>query len=180
MWFGYSFSYEGLSHVLVVLETGVNTGLNISFKAERKKPREALWRWNTQNTHYEWHVWCTCGTALLPNIPLRIARQRPTMTSSLMFSMMPAASPAINARRIGAAKRCFITVVFLGGCQKQHTIILHRISKQQRESKTGSLLTFVEVPEEEELTPTRRGGADVTKQVDAGIPEHAVETQHHL
>lgn len=48
---------------------------------------------------------CTCGTALLPNIPLRMARQRPTITSSLMFSMMPAASPAIRASRIGAEKR---------------------------------------------------------------------------
>lgn len=46
--------------------------------------------------------------------------------------------------------------------------------------KTGSLVTFVEVPEEEEFAATRCGGADVTKQVDAGIPEHAVEAQHHL
>lgn len=35
-------------------------------------------------------------------MPLRIARQRPTMTSSLMFSMIPAASPATKAKRIGA------------------------------------------------------------------------------
>lgn len=48
---------------------------------------------------------CTCGTELLPNIPLRMARQRPTITSSLMFSMMPAASPAIRASRIGAEKK---------------------------------------------------------------------------
>lgn len=47
----------------------------------------------------------TCGTALLPKMPLRIARQRPTITSSLMFSMMPAASPATRARRIGAMGR---------------------------------------------------------------------------
>lgn len=42
------------------------------------------------------------------------------------------------------------------------------------------LVTFVEVPEEEEFSPTCRGGADMTKQVDTGIPEHTVETQHHL
>lgn len=50
-------------------------------------------------------VLCTCGTALLPNIPLRMARHRPTITSSLMFSMMPAASPAISASRMGAGER---------------------------------------------------------------------------
>lgn len=44
----------------------------------------------------------------------------------------------------------------------------------------SSLVTFIEVPEEEEFAPTCRGGADVTEQVNAGIPEHAVETQNDL
>lgn len=52
--------------------------------------------------------------------------------------------------------------------------------KQQCETKRGSLVTFIEVPEEEEFAPTCCGGADMTEQVDAGIPEHAVEAQHHL
>lgn len=43
-----------------------------------------------------------------------------------------------------------------------------------------SLHTFVEVPEEEEFAPAGRGGADVAEQIDAGVPEHAVEAQHHL
>lgn len=47
-------------------------------------------------------------------------------------------------------------------------------------TETGRLHTFVEVPEEEELTPAGRGGADVTEQIDARVPEHAVEAQHHL
>lgn len=42
------------------------------------------------------------------------------------------------------------------------------------------LLTFVEVPEEEEFAPTCSGGADVTEQVNARVPEHAVKAQHHL
>lgn len=43
-----------------------------------------------------------------------------------------------------------------------------------------SLHTFVEVPEEEEFAPAGRGGADVAEQIDAGVPEDAVEAQHHL
>lgn len=115
-------------------------------------------------------MWRTCGTALLPNIPLRMARQRPTITSSLMFSMMPAASPAIRASRMGAE----------GGRLLDR---LARVSGPNRTSagpEAASALTFVEVPEEEELAPAGRGGADVTEQVDAGVPEHAVEAQHHL
>lgn len=50
--------------------------------------------------------------------------------------------------------------------------------KGAKQNKT--LFTFVKVPEEEEFTPTRCGGADVAEQVDAGIPEHAVKAQHHL
>lgn len=41
-------------------------------------------------------------------------------------------------------------------------------------------LTFVEVPEEEELPPAGRGAAHVAKQVHTGVPEDPVETQHHL
>lgn len=52
--------------------------------------------------------------------------------------------------------------------------------KQPCKTKRGSLVTFIEVPEEEEFAPTCCGGADMTEQVDAGIPEHAVEAQHHL
>lgn len=37
-------------------------------------------------------------------MPLRMARHRPTITSSLMFSMIPAASPATNANKIGAGR----------------------------------------------------------------------------
>lgn len=42
------------------------------------------------------------------------------------------------------------------------------------------LLTFVQVPEEEQLASTCCGGADMTEQVDAWIPEDPVKTQHHL
>lgn len=35
----------------------------------------------------------TCGTALFPKIPLRTTRDRPTISSSLTFTMMAAASP---------------------------------------------------------------------------------------
>jgi len=45
------------------------------------------------------HTW---GTALLPNIPLSTAIDLPTITSSLTFSMMAAASPATRANRTGA------------------------------------------------------------------------------
>lgn len=48
------------------------------------------------------------------------------------------------------------------------------------QTETGCLLTFVEVPEEEEFAPTGRGRADVTKKIDAGVPEHTVKAQHHL
>ncbi len=44
----------------------------------------------------------TCGTCELPNILLRTAKQRPIIMSSLIFSMMEAASPATNERRTGA------------------------------------------------------------------------------
>lgn len=51
-----------------------------------------------------WSPALTWGTALLPKMPLRMARHRPTMTSSLMFSMIPAASPATKANKIGAVR----------------------------------------------------------------------------
>lgn len=41
-------------------------------------------------------------------------------------------------------------------------------------------VTFVEVPEKEEFAPAGCGGTHVTEQVNAGIPEHPVKTQHHL
>ena len=41
-------------------------------------------------------------------------------------------------------------------------------------------VTFVEVPEEEELTPARSRTADMAKQIDTWVPEHPVKTQHHL
>lgn len=44
----------------------------------------------------------TCGTAPLPKMPFRTAIHRPTMTSSLTFSIMAAASPATKARSTGA------------------------------------------------------------------------------
>lgn len=47
---------------------------------------------------------------------------------------------------------------------------------QQQFETRRDLFTFVEVPEEEEFAPTCRGGADMTKQVDTGIPEHTVKT----
>lgn len=53
-------------------------------------------------------------------------------------------------------------------------------NRLQRCETKKTLFTFVKVPEEEEFTPTRCGGADVAEQVDAGIPEHAVKAQHHL
>lgn len=114
----------------------------------------------------------TCGTALLPNIPLRMARQRPTITSSLMFSMMPAASPAIRASRIGAAGSSQLM------CAPRSSHCRTKLELCQTEA--GCLLTFVEVPKEEEFAPTGCGRADVTKKIDAGVPEHAVEAQHHL
>lgn len=53
---------------------------------------------------YSWSLTLmqTCGTAEFPKIPLRTAIQRPTMTSSLTFSMMAAASPATSANKTGA------------------------------------------------------------------------------
>ena len=47
-------------------------------------------------------TYLTCGTALLPNIPFSTAMDRPTMTSSLTFSIMAAASPATSANNTGA------------------------------------------------------------------------------
>ena len=47
----------------------------------------------------------TCGTVFAPKIPLITAKQRPTMTSSLTFSIMAAASPAISASNTGALYR---------------------------------------------------------------------------
>lgn len=117
----------------------------------------------------------TCGTALLPNIPLRMARQRPTITSSLMFSMMPAASPAIRASRMGAAGEGGGGVVTVNA-----RVSKAAVAAAQLHWKQEGLLTFVEVPEEEEFPPAGRGGADVTEKVDAGVPEDAVEAQHHL
>lgn len=88
-----------------------------------------------------------------------------------MFSMMPAASPAIRASRMGAAGWVItsqLVCVSKGSC---HVTKL---------GLSRSLHTFVEVPEEEEFAPAGRGGADVTEQIDARVPEHAVEAQHHL
>lgn len=60
-------------------------------------------------------------------------------------------------------------------------IYLNQIKiKSVTETTSDPLFTFVEVPEEEEFAPACRGGADMTKQVDTWIPEHAVKTQHHL
>lgn len=44
----------------------------------------------------------------------------------------------------------------------------------------GCLVTFIKIPEEEEFSSACSGGADVTKQIHTGIPEHTVKTQHHL
>lgn len=38
----------------------------------------------------------------------------------------------------------------------------------------------VEVPEQEQLAAASGGGADVAEQVAVGVPEDAVEAQHHL
>lgn len=42
------------------------------------------------------------------------------------------------------------------------------------------VLTFVEVPEEEEFSPAGCSTAHMAKQVHTGVPEHTVKTQHHL
>lgn len=44
------------------------------------------------------------------------------------------------------------------------------------ETTTLTIITFVEVPEQEEFTPARSSGADMTKQVHTGIPEHTIKT----
>lgn len=58
-------------------------------------------RRGTKCTHLVTTVSFGCGTALLPKIPFSTAIQRPTITSSLTFSMMAALCPATRARRTG-------------------------------------------------------------------------------
>lgn len=40
--------------------------------------------------------------------------------------------------------------------------------------------TFIEVPEEKQFPSTSRGTSHVSKEVNAGIPEYSIKTQHHL
>lgn len=51
---------------------------------------------------------------------------------------------------------------------------------QQVEAEQSLLLTFVEVPEQEELAPTCSRASHMAEQIDTGVPEDTVETQHHL
>lgn len=122
---------RALSHMLALLSFagyGVNSGMNLTFHLKYwKTEKTQMFELEKSPNHYftggfkhnikmcliktrgqnkRRHTkGSTCGTALLPNIPLRMARQRPTITSSLMFSIMPAASPAIRASRIGAKRK---------------------------------------------------------------------------
>lgn len=43
-----------------------------------------------------------CGTALCPKMPFKTAMHLPTITSSVTFSIMAAASPATSAKSTGA------------------------------------------------------------------------------
>lgn len=68
----------------------------------------------------------TCGTELFPKIPFSTAMQRPTITSSLTFSMMAAASPATRASNTGALYRFLIqtrwtTYIFVYSYTRQWT-----------------------------------------------------------
>ncbi len=56
---------------------------------------------------YQWAIKLalTCGTALFPKMDLSTAIDRPTITSSLTFSIMAAASPATSANNTGALYR---------------------------------------------------------------------------
>ncbi|MPC16724.1 hypothetical protein E2C01_009556 [Portunus trituberculatus] len=91
-------------------------------------------------------------------MPFSTAMQRPTITSSLTFSMMAAASPATSASNTGARYRF----------QNRNS------SPAMCPDTTKTMSAGVG------LTSAHCGGANVAKQVGVWIPKHPVKTQHHL
>lgn len=42
------------------------------------------------------------------------------------------------------------------------------------------MITFVEVPEEKQFPSTGCGTSHMSKEVNTGVPEYSIKTQHHL
>lgn len=42
------------------------------------------------------------------------------------------------------------------------------------------MITFVEIPEEKQFPSTGRGTSHMSKEVNTGVPEYSIKTQHHL
>lgn len=42
------------------------------------------------------------------------------------------------------------------------------------------MITFVEIPEEKQFPSTGCGTSHMSKEVNTGVPEYSIKTQHHL